>query len=139
MIITEKNFYSFFSVLIVIGYIWLGFNFFNEIHNNSSGFSVCIVKNTTNIPCPSCGTSRSVLNIFKGNLVNSFNLNPLGFVVVFILLISPLWILFDKVNKNKSLFLFYRRIEIILKKKLVAFLICFLLLINWIHLILIGA
>ncbi|MCC5875307.1 MAG: DUF2752 domain-containing protein [Candidatus Sumerlaeia bacterium] len=36
-------------------------------------------------PCPLCGTTRSVASIFNGNFLSAWSLNPIGYLVVFLL------------------------------------------------------
>jgi hypothetical protein len=69
--------------------------------------SVCLIKNTTGIPCPSCGATRSVVEVINLNLGNAFLLNPLGFLITALLLITPSWIIYDVITKNDSLYTFY--------------------------------
>ena len=63
---------------------------------HSSGFSVgpslCMFRNITGLPCPFCGTTRSVGNILLGNFNDALNLNPLGYfslAFLLVLFISP--------------------------------------------------
>ena len=60
------------------------------------------MKNLTRIPCPSCGSTRSVASIFEGNFREAILLNPLGYVIFFSLLILPIWIIMDLYKKNDS-------------------------------------
>lgn len=113
------------------GYIWvyLGMEL-NLAETNSA--EVCLFKYVTNIPCPSCGSTRSVISIIKGDFATSMLLNPLGFVIVFIMLVAPSWILIDIVTKKKTLFNLYQGIELLLKKPRYAIPLILLVMMNWI-------
>jgi hypothetical protein len=64
---------------------------------NSSGFefgpSLCMFRNLTGLPCPFCGTTRSVGNLLLGDFQGALSMNPLGYVSVALLgvvFISPI-------------------------------------------------
>lgn len=90
------------------------------------------MKNLTGIPCPSCGATRSVDSIFTGNLYQALLFNPLGYVIFLALLILPFWITLDIVQKNDSLWDFYKKTELVLRRKIVAIPLITLVIINWI-------
>ena len=50
----------------------------------SSGFTtgptLCMFRNITGLPCPFCGTTRSIGNILIGNFESALRLNPLGYI-----------------------------------------------------------
>lgn len=51
--------------------------------------SICIIYNTSGIPCPSCGITRAFLSVVKFNFAQAFKFHPL-FPVVPILFYSYL-------------------------------------------------
>ena len=93
---------------------------------------VCIFKYLTNIPCPSCGSSRSVLALFQGDLQAALWWNPLGLLIFLILIISPFWILFDLLTRQSTLYQIYIKTEHIFKRKIVFIPAVLLVLANWI-------
>jgi hypothetical protein len=113
------------------GYIWLYFIISNDYTKNKS-FEVCLIKYTTNIPCPSCGSTRSIISLAQGNFIGALSINPIGFVIAVIMLLSPIWIITDTLSKRNTLFNFYKKIEIYLTKPLHAILLIFLVILNWI-------
>ena len=60
-----------------------------SIHNNglNDGPIVCPIRLLTGIPCPACGTTRSVAAISEGRFSDALSLNPLGFIVIASLLV----------------------------------------------------
>lgn len=131
MPLNRNKLYSILLTACVAGYIWLIYNILsNETDNNS--VEVCLIKHVTNIPCPSCGSTRAIVSLSKGNFVEAFNLNPIGYIVALIMLIAPIWIIVDLVLRKNSLFLCYQKIESHLKKPKYAIPLILLVIINWI-------
>lgn len=129
MLIKKKKFYFFLFFLIIIGYSWVGFNLTQLMHK---GFTTCIIKNLTGYPCPSCGSTRSLLVLLKGDLLGSLYWNPFGIIIFLILIILPFWLLFDLLYKKSSLINFYYKIENFFKQPKVAIIGIVLVLLNWI-------
>jgi uncharacterized protein DUF2752 len=94
--------------------------------------NVCIIKNVTGIPCPSCGTTRAVQLLLAGEFVASVAANPFGILVAIIMAIVPFWILFDVIFKKETLLTAYRKIEETVRIKWLAALLIVLVLLNWI-------
>jgi hypothetical protein len=131
MYLTKSKLYLLLAILCLAGYSWLFINYTNPtIHNHE--YTVCIVKNVTGIPCPSCGATRSVLSIASGNVMDGMSHNPLGFVLLSVLLIAPFWLLFDWITQKETLFLSYRKAEQLLKRKQYAIPLIALVLTNWV-------
>jgi hypothetical protein len=99
---------------------------------------ICLFKQVTDVPCPSCGSTRSVLSVLHGDFAGALLWNPFGIIILGILLVCPLWILFDVLFKRDSLHHFYLRTELFLKRKWVAIPAILLVLLNWIWNILKG-
>lgn len=127
---TRNKLYGILSIACLTGYVWVFFNLSN--YTDTHQFRMCLIKNITNIPCPSCGVTRSVLSFFHGNFLQSLYWNPLGLIIVLILCVLPEWILFDIVTGKDSLLKFYYGFEAILRRKYVTILAISLILLNWI-------
>lgn len=84
------------------------------------------------MPCPSCGTTRSVISLTKGNFIEAFDINPIGYIVSLFQLIAPIWIVADLILKNNSFFKYYQKIENYLIKPKYAIPLILLIFINWI-------
>ena len=116
-------------IACITGYIWLYFNFnTNEIKTDT----VCFIKQTTNIPCPSCGSTRSVLSLIKGDFDKALMINPLGYILVAIMLLLPIWIFIDVVLNKKTLLNFYKKSESYLQRPQYSIPLILLVIINWI-------
>ncbi len=70
--------------------------------------------------------------ILHGDIHGAFHLNPLGFLIFAIMLISPLWITFDLLFKYSSFFRFYQQMEILFRRKWIAIPAILAVLMNWI-------
>ena len=130
MIRNRNKLYFFLFTACIFGYIWLYFNFSNS--NINSGITACYFKNLTSLPCPSCGSTRSAVSILNGNFIDAFLINPLGFIVVTIMIIIPIWILLDLILKKDSFFNFYKTSEKKLQKPIIYIPLLVLILANWI-------
>lgn len=124
----RNKLYIFLLIAIAFGYAWLIFSnvtVFKEKH------IVCLFKKITTYPCPSCGTTRSVQLLFKGEFFSSLFLNPFGIVVATIMLVIPFWIGIDLIKKSSSFFKFYKASEQFISKKPIAILLFLLIVLNW--------
>lgn len=131
MTLNRNKLYLILFIACLFGYLWLYFNINKNILETQS-IGACIIKSSTGFPCPSCGSTRSIIAILNGNFYNALYLNPLGYLVGLIMILLPFWILVDLINKKSSLFYFYRKIEIILGKKKYAAFAVLIILCNWI-------
>lgn len=131
MILNRNKLYSILFIACVAGYIWLYYSIISNVTENKS-IEVCLIKHVTNIPCPSCGSTRSIISLAKGNFTEAFGLNPIGYIVAIIMVIAPVWIIMDIILRNDSLFKCYQKIETHLKKPKYAIPLILLVIINWI-------
>jgi len=125
---TKKRFYFFVSIVCAAGYGWMFLNYFNH----SAHWLGCLFYRITQIPCPSCGATRSAVALLQGNLREALLINPLGIVVFLIAVVFPVWILIDIITRKESLFSFYNRINKGFSFNVVTVLIILLFLGNWI-------
>jgi len=66
---------------------------------NGTHYTVCLLKNFTDIPCPGCGGTRAVLALARGHFSEAFSFNPL---TTSVLLLSPV-ILFAYSRNQKRI------------------------------------
>lgn len=130
MSLKRNMLYSIMFIACLAGYIWLYIGLTKQTENKS--VEVCLIKHTTNIPCPSCGSTRSVISLTKGNFIEALKINPLGYIVAIIMFLTPLWITVDIATKRETLFEFYRKIEKYLKRPQYIIPLILLVIINWI-------
>lgn len=121
--------YNWLSALCMVGSVWVVYSLTVA---TQSGPTLCMVKRITGYPCPSCGTTRSVMNILQGNLADGVLLNPLGLVVTFLMFVVPVWIVYDIVYAKKTLRGVYQNFEKSIRKPRVAFPILIFIILNWI-------
>lgn len=91
-----------------------------------------MIKNVTGYPCPSCGTTRAVRLLWKGNIIESLMMNPFGILVFLIMIIAPLLIAYDVLFKKATFYNLYNKIEITARTKWIAIILIILVLLNWI-------
>lgn len=137
MTLDRNKLYSILLIACLAGYIWLYFSITKNLAESKS-VEVCLIKHTTNIPCPSCGSTRSIVSLTKGDFIGAFALNPFGYLIASIMLISPIWIIADYTMRRNTLFNFYQKVETYLKRPKYAVPLILLVVINWVWNILKG-
>src|SRR5688572_25327463 len=116
MSLNRNQFYFFLFTACIAGYLWI--YYVMSCSETGIGFTGgCLIKHGTGLPCPSCGSTRSVISLVNGDFGNAFMINPLGFVIMFFLLIIPAWMIIDCIFRKNSLFTIYRASEQLLVKK----------------------
>ncbi len=135
---TRNKLYVFLSTACTVGLVWLIIAYNRNISGEVDG-GVCLFKRITSLPCPSCGSSRSVLALLKGDLSGAFRLNPFGFIVLAVMVTTPVWIIIDLIYQKATLFSFFTKAESFLSRKWVAVSGVLIVLLNWIWNIYKGA
>ena len=119
MLLHRNKLYSIILVSCTAGYVWLWFDMYGRLSLHSD-----VVR--------ACGSTRSVEAILDGKYIEAILINPIGYVLVSIMLAAPLWILFDLLTKRQTLFDFYGRMERCFKKSAVVVVFTLLIILNWI-------
>ncbi len=125
---SKRGLYILSAVGCLAGYGWLFYSWAME----GTGPSACLFKRIYHIPCPACGSTRAVMEVFQGHLKEAFMLNPNGLLLTAILIALPLWLLYDGVLKKDSFFRFYKQTDRLLGKKKVFGLFALIVILNWI-------
>jgi hypothetical protein len=146
----RTRFYGLIAALCTAGYIWLilgmqsdGFSLAGHgpsppgVHESHSRIQsdlpgVCLFNQLTSLPCPSCGSTRSVLHILHGDIRGGLYWNPLGFVLLAGLLTVPFWIAFDLISRRETMKNTFRLTEKWLRKWWIALPLTILVLANWV-------
>lgn len=127
----KNGLYAILAIACFFGYLWLGYSVWSEKSSTVPGLNACFIKQVTGIPCPSCGTTRSVRLVLKGDLEAAVMMNPMGIIVAILMAVIPLWLLFDVVTGKQTLFINYKKAEEVIRLKWVAIVLVFLVIINW--------
>jgi hypothetical protein len=131
MSLRRNRLYSLLFTACLAGYTWLYFSITKNITENKS-VEICFIKHLTNIPCPSCGSTRSIISLTKGDFIGALNINPIGYLVALIMLVAPVWVLADTIMNKNTLFDLFQKIETLLKRPMIAIPLILLVIINWI-------
>jgi len=131
MVNNRNRLYSLLLIACIAGYIWTFLNM-HETHNAHLPMQVCMFKYVTDIPCPSCGATRSIIAALTGHYLTALTINPIGFIIALIMLCAPLWVIVDLLRGSSSLFNFYRKMELRLQKPQYSIPMVALVLINWV-------
>jgi len=129
MFSSARRLYGLMALFCVAGYTWL------YLHIDKSWSThvgtVCILKRTTGIPCPSCGSTRSILSLLHGDLVAALLWNPFGYLIFAGLLIVPFWMMHDVIRKQRTLLTVYQNMESLLQRRIVTWPLVIMVLLNW--------
>jgi len=131
MTLNRDKLYLFLMFTCLIGASWIFVNLRSQIHYGLA-VNTCLFKNLTTIPCPSCGSTRSVIYLLQGRFADAFLLNPIGYLFIPFLTLTPTWIVIDWISNKDTLYKFYRKTELFIQKKTVSWLLIILILVNWI-------
>ena len=127
---SKNKLYAILLLATLTGYLY--FIYILLHHTESSTLHLCMIKNTTGFPCPSCGTTRAILLLLKNKWIDSLLVNPLGILVLPLVIIIPFWILLDIVLKKDSFYIWYKKCETIIRTRWIATVLIILVLLNWI-------
>ena len=129
----KKWLYFFVIVCSLAGSAWVAWNRVNYVPTDPhTGINMCLFRAATGLPCPSCGTTRSVLDITRLDFADALHTNPVGFIIAFVIIIFPFWVLYD-LSANKSTFYnFYITAEATIRKRWVTISLVLLVAANWI-------
>jgi hypothetical protein len=130
MSLQRNKFYLLLILSCLAGFLWLLISGISRV-NSSHDLSICMFKHITNIPCPSCGSTRSALSLLKGNISEALFWNPIGIILVFFLVTAPPWISYDLLKNKDTLFNTYKKAEIFIRRREVAILSILLIAANW--------
>jgi len=127
----KKKLYGLVILLSILAYSWLIYNFY-FLNSSKDGITVCWFKILSGFPCPACGSTSGMIEIFKGHFAQAFQYNPFSFSSLFILLFSSGWVVADLIRKKDGFYHFYHTINNQLKKKRIIIPIILLFIIIWI-------
>ncbi len=113
----------------ILSYAWIGYQLLAV--SRHAGLVVCPLKIVAGIPCPSCGSTRSLMEIFHGDFLSAAMINPLGFIIFLILSIGPIWLITDLISGSESLWITFNKLEKQLKRPGLAIPLVLLVLMNW--------
>jgi hypothetical protein len=125
---TRNKLYIFLGVACFVGFMYL---LVSRYFLQESNITLCLFKNISGYNCPSCGTTRAVSLLLEANFSAAFRQNPLGIIVLIIMITAPLWIAWDVITRKDTLFQKYKQTEAFLQKPLVAVVTILLFLLLW--------
>lgn len=130
MWLTAKKFYILLVLLLLSAYGYLAYQYLVPEHPNHK-MGVCMVKQVSGYPCPSCGSTRSLMLISQGKLEQALFTNPLGFLHFAALTLLPLALMFDFIRKDTQVYQGFLKLELWIRKPLIAWPLTLLILANW--------
>lgn len=128
----RKKLYLLLGIMLAAGYSWLLYQVLTGHAENNDQQGVCLFHLVTGIPCPSCGSTRSVAALMHGELLKALAINPLGLVIAAIMVCAPFWLLYDVVTGRSSLYEYFCKAEALIARPVLAVPAIILLILNWI-------
>lgn len=128
---TRNRLYTFLFLVCLAGSIGLFYSM-NQTASEPQVFGKCLMKHTLGIPCPSCGTTRSVNSLLEGDIIAAWQWNPFGFIVAAFMFVLPFWIVVDILRGSSSLWVNYQKVESKLRTPVLATILILLVFANWI-------
>jgi hypothetical protein len=116
--------YGIIWMIAIAGFAWL--LLLPELPVNT-----CIFKQATGLPCPSCGSSRSVQALLHGHWLQIFSYNPLGIITFFMVLVGAIWSVADVFRGSQSLYVSIKKWLAFIKRPLAAWGLILIILANW--------
>lgn len=130
MSISRRDLYILLISGLALGYLWLFYSLENNAADEHAG--VCLFRFVTGIPCPSCGSTRSVISLLHGHFLEALSINPLGIIVAVIMIVAPVWIFFDLAAGKSTFSRMYGFLERMLMKPAIAIPLIAAVLLNWV-------
>jgi len=115
-------------VLLLAGSVWM---FVNVSHGADADHTICVFKNLTSLPCPSCGTTRAWELLLDGRVADAVQMNPLGIVTAMLFALCFSCILRDSLLGRKDFLMLWNKSEQMLKRKYLYLPLTGLIVINW--------
>jgi hypothetical protein len=132
MPVTKSQLYAIVFAGCMAAGMWLYWNM-QHYHagDSGAGINMCLFKRVTGIPCPSCGTTRSLLYISRLDVRDACYANPFGFILAASIILFPFWVLYDIIARKNSFYTFYRNTELLIRKRWVAISLICIVAANW--------
>jgi hypothetical protein len=129
-----RKFYLLFAALLAGGYLWVAMSWYSDLHlgGGDSEFTICVMKTTTGIPCPSCGATRTAMSLIKGDWAGAFWINPLGILLAAGLLFGPVLLIIDMLMSRRFLYNTWESFQKVISRRKVLIVFGFLIALNWI-------
>jgi hypothetical protein len=121
--------YGLILLLLLGGYAYLLFEFSTGMLHPEQ--TVCLFKTATGWACPSCGTTRAFVALLHGEWRQATLMNPLVWPSAAALLLLPLWLAWDGLNRSITFYHFYTRTEQLVRRKPLALVLVLLIASNW--------
>ncbi len=125
----KAKLYTLLLTVSICGYVWT-FYCMNRIEGQGV-WQGCVTKQFLHIPCPSCGTTRSLMCLLRGEWVEALYVNPLGYLAAMLLAVTPVWVLIDWCMHTSSLLKTYNVAITLLKRPAVCLPMVVLVILNW--------
>jgi len=113
---SKYSLYSLAAILTFVSYGWVGYQL-TAAGSLPYFTNFCLFKKVTTLPCPACGTTRGIVHIAEGRVQAGLYTNPFSLLAVVIMLVVPVWLVYDFITRKSSFYKTYQQIETFIKSK----------------------
>lgn len=125
---TLRGFYTLSAAGCLGGWLWT----IGSMTSAGQGvWKGCLFKMLLHVPCPSCGATRAVMAVFRGDVAGAFCLNPLGLLLAAGLVVLPVWLLADLLRRRATLYRLFMRMDTLLQRRRAFVVFSCVVLVNW--------
>ena len=117
---SRNRLYVLVLALSIAGYGWIGWNGASDGWSEAGDGAVptpCLVRQVTGLPCPSCGTTRSIEAVAAGDIGRAAATNPFGIPLAAAMVVFPAWVAVDLVRRRDGFHRFYLAFERTLRER----------------------
>lgn len=95
-------FFTIETVIIILSYVLI---------QQDINLPECYIYNKFNILCPSCGGTRCIKSLFKGDIIEAFKYNKVYFITIAYIIILNIVIIINLVTRKQKMKAIYPRLE----------------------------
>ncbi len=129
---TLRGFYTLAAAGCLCGWLWtVG----SVAYAGQGVWKGCLFKMLLHVPCPSCGATRAVMAVFRGDVTGAFCLNPLGLLLAAVLMLLPVWLLADLLRCRATLYRLFLRMDTLLQHRRAFVVFACAVLVNWVWIV----
>lgn len=126
---TLCGFYTLAATACAGGWLWTASS---VISGEQGMWKGCLLKMLLHVPCPSCGATRSVVAVFRGDVTGAFCSNPLGLLLAVGLVTLPVWLLTDLAFRRATLYRLFLHADALLRRRRIFAVFACAILANWV-------
>lgn len=111
-----RRFYTIWAIMLLVSYAWIGIQFADGC---SYSIIVCPSRLLYGVPCPGCGTTRALMKLLDGQVVEALRININVIIAATVLAGSPVVMIADMITGRGIGLRIWQTFELCMKKRIV--------------------